>query len=126
MTWPLPGGIAGVATCYDLRFPEQFRGLIDAGASMFVVCASWPQRRVPHWRLLTAARAVENLAFVVAVGACGTQLGVVQGGESVVVDPWGETLALAGRTETVLDVEIDLARVAAVRKEFPALQDRRL
>lgn len=126
VTWSLPAGTAGIATCYDLRFPELFRGLVDAGASMFVLAASWPAARVAHWRLLLAARAVENLAFVVAAGACGAQLGVAQTGESMVVDPWGETLARAGTQETVLDVDIDLARVAEVRAEFPALRDRRL
>lgn len=125
-TWTLPAGVAGVATCYDLRFPELFRGLVDAGAKVFLIASSWPQRRVAHWRLLTRARAVENLAFLVATDACGTQCGVVQAGESLVVDPWGEVLAEGGRTETVLDVEIDLARVDAVRTEFPALRDRRL
>jgi predicted amidohydrolase len=69
---------------------------------------------------------VENLSFVLAAGACGTQLGVAQAGGSLVVDPWGEVLAEAGTTETVLDVEIDPTRVAEVRKEFPALRDRRL
>jgi predicted amidohydrolase len=116
----------GLATCYDLRFPEQFRALLDAGVQAFVVSASWPARRAEHWRLLARARAVENLSFVLAAGACGTQLGVAQAGGSLVVDPWGEVLAEAGTTETVLDVEIDPTRVAEVRKEFPALRDRRL
>lgn len=126
VTWALPGATAGIATCYDLRFPELFRALLDAGADLFVLSASWPARRAEHWRLLARARAVENLSFVVAAGACGTQLGVLQAGGSLVVDPWGEVLAEAGTTETVLDVEIDVARVAEVRKEFPALLDRRL
>jgi predicted amidohydrolase len=124
--WKLPTVTLGIATCYDLRFPEQFRVLLDAGAETFLVSASWPARRAEHWRLLARARAVENLAFVLACGACGTQHGVVQAGGSLVVDPWGEVLAEAGTMETVLDVEIDVARVAEVRKEFPALRDRRL
>jgi len=124
--WKLPQATVGIATCYDLRFPEMFRALLDAGAQMFVVSASWPARRAEHWRLLARARAVENLAFVAAVGACGTQVGIEQAGGSLVVDPWGEVLAEAGTTETVLDVEIDPARVDAVRAEFPVLRDRRL
>jgi predicted amidohydrolase len=124
--WELPELTLGIATCYDLRFPELFRALLDAGAQTFVVGASWPARRAEHWRLRARARAVENLSFVLACGACGTQHGVVQAGGSLVVDPWGEVLADAGTTQTVLDVTIDPARVDAVRAEFPVLRDRRL
>ncbi|MGQ0846868.1 MAG: carbon-nitrogen family hydrolase [Sporichthyaceae bacterium] len=120
---PLP---MGVATCYDLRFPELFRSLVEAGAGMFVVSASWPARRREHWTLLARARAVENLAYVVAVGACGTQAGVEQAGHSLVVDPWGEIVAEADDSPGVLEVEIDVDRVAQIRAEFPALRDRRL
>ncbi|MGQ0467527.1 MAG: carbon-nitrogen family hydrolase [Sporichthyaceae bacterium] len=120
---PLP---MGIATCYDLRFPELFRALVGAGAEMFVVSASWPARRRDHWTLLARARAVENLAYVVAVCAAGTQAGVEQAGHSVVVDPWGEIVAEAGADPGVLDVEIDPARIAQIRAEFPALRDRRL
>jgi predicted amidohydrolase len=126
VVWEMPEATLGIATCYDLRFPEMFRALLDAGAQAFLLSASWPDRRAEHWRLLARARAVENLSFVLACGACGTQHGVVQAGGSLVVDPWGEVLAEAGTTETVLDVEIDVARVAEVRTEFPALRDRRL
>ncbi len=116
----------GVATCYDLRFPELFRRLTEAGAQMFVIASSWPERRLDHWRLLTRARAVENLAYVVAADACGEHDGVRQAGHSVVVDPWGEVVAEAGTEATVIDVEIDPARVEQVRADFPALRDRRL
>jgi predicted amidohydrolase len=116
----------GVATCYDLRFPELFRRFTESGAGMFIVSASWPARRREHWTLLARARAVENLAYVVAVGACGTQAGVEQAGHSVVVDPWGEIVAEAGTDPGVLAVDIDVNRVEQVRAEFPALRDRRL
>ncbi len=118
--------VLGLATCYDLRFPELFRALTDAGAQIFVVTSSWPQRRVEHWRLFNRARAVENLAYVVAADACGEQVGVMQAGHSVVVDPWGEVLAEAGTEATVLHVDIDPGRVAEVRASFPALADRRM
>ncbi len=114
----------GVATCYDLRFPELFRKLTEAGAQMFVIASSWPERRLEHWRLLNRARAVENLAYVVATDACGEHAGVRQAGHSVVVDPWGEVVAEAGTEPTVLDVLIDPAKVAQLRAEFPALRDR--
>ena len=116
----------GIATCYDLRFPELFRRLTDSGAEMFVIASSWPHRRLEHWRLLNRARAVENLAYVVAADACGEHAGVRQAGHSVVIDPWGEVVAEAGTEPTVLDVVIDPARVEQMRNEFPALRDRRI
>jgi predicted amidohydrolase len=124
----LPGGALtmGIATCYDLRFPELFRKLSEAGAQMFVIASSWPHRRLEHWRLLNRARAVENLAYVAATDACGEHAGVRQAGHSVVIDPWGEVVAEAGTDPTVLDVVIDPARVEEVRAEFPALRDRRI
>ncbi|GAA1358499.1 carbon-nitrogen family hydrolase [Streptomyces beijiangensis] len=122
----LPETTLGLATCYDLRFPELFRALTDAGAEMFVIPAGWPERRRSHWSLLARARAVENQAYVLACGTAGTHAGVEQAGHSVVVDPWGEVLAEAGAGEEVLTVDLDPARVAATREQFPALKDRLL
>ncbi|MFF7022501.1 carbon-nitrogen family hydrolase [Streptomyces klenkii] len=124
VTVALPGAMAGLATCYDLRFPELFRALVDGGAQMFVVPAGWPERRRAHWSLLARARAVENQAYVLACGTAGTHAGVEQAGHSVVVDPWGDVVGEAGAGEEVLAVDLDLARVARVRDEFPALKDR--
>ncbi len=102
VTVALPETTVGLATCYDLRFPELFRGLVDAGAETIVVSAGWPERRRAHWTLLAQARAVENQAFVLACGTAGTHAGVPQAGHSIVVDPWGEVLAEAGAGEEVL------------------------
>ncbi|MFE9020334.1 carbon-nitrogen family hydrolase [Streptomyces sp. NPDC007808] len=127
VTFPLPGQpgtTVGVGTCYDLRFPELFRGLVDAGAETLVVPAGWPERRRAHWTLLAQARAVENQAFVLACGTAGTHAGVPQAGHSIVVDPWGEVLAEAGAGEQVLTVEFDPGKVAVTRDQFPALKDR--
>jgi predicted amidohydrolase len=124
VTARLPETTLGLATCYDLRFPELFRGLVDAGAETLVVPAGWPERRRSHWTLLARARAVENQAFVLACGTAGTHAGVPQAGHSIVVDPWGEVLAEAGPDEEVLTVDFDPARVAATREQFPALKDR--
>ncbi|MCG7204319.1 MULTISPECIES: carbon-nitrogen family hydrolase [Streptomyces] len=126
VTVRLPETTLGVTTCYDLRFPELFRGLVDAGAETMVVSAGWPERRRGHWTLLAQARAVENQAFVLACGTAGTHAGVPQAGHSIVVDPWGEVLAEAGAGEEVLTVDLDPARVAATREQFPALKDRLL
>ncbi|MER6062200.1 carbon-nitrogen family hydrolase [Streptomyces sp. CA-142005] len=124
VTVRLPGTTLGVATCYDLRFPELFRALVDAGAETLVIPAGWPERRRAHWTLLAQARAVENQAFVLACGTAGTHAGVPQAGHSIVVDPWGEVLAEAGPGEEVLTVDFDPAKVATTREQFPALKDR--
>ncbi|MFD7299693.1 carbon-nitrogen family hydrolase [Streptomyces pharetrae] len=124
VTVRLPGTTLGLATCYDLRFPELFRALVDAGAETLVVPAGWPERRRSHWTLLAQARAVENQAFVLACGTAGTHAGVPQAGHSIVVDPWGEVLAQAGPGEQVLTVDLDPGRVAVTRDQFPALKDR--
>lgn len=124
VTVRLPDTTLGLATCYDLRFPELFRGLVDAGAETFVIPAGWPERRRAHWTLLAQARAVENQAYVLACGTAGTHAGVPQAGHSIVVDPWGELLAQAGPGEEVLTVEFDPGRVAVTRDQFPALKDR--
>jgi predicted amidohydrolase len=116
----------GTSTCYDLRFPELYRQLVDRGAELIVVPAAWPAARLEHWRLFTRARAVENQVFLVACNAGGTQGEVVLGGHSVVVDPWGRVLGEAGTGEEILRVEIDLAEVARIRQEFPVLDDRRV
>ncbi|WP_210573278.1 carbon-nitrogen family hydrolase [Streptomyces sp. GESEQ-4] len=124
VTVRLPETTIGVGTCYDLRFPELFRSLVDAGAETFVVPAGWPERRRAHWTLLAQARAVENQAFVLACGTAGTHAGVPQAGHSIVVDPWGEVLAEAGAGEEVLAVEFDPGKVSVTRDQFPALKDR--
>ncbi|MGA5322062.1 carbon-nitrogen family hydrolase [Streptomyces seoulensis] len=124
VTVALPETTAGLATCYDLRFPELFRTLTDAGAETLVVSAGWPERRRAHWTLLAQARAVENQAYVLACGTAGTHAGVPQAGHSIVVDPWGEVLAEAGPDEEVLRAEFDPAKVPATREQFPALKDR--
>lgn len=126
VTVPVPGLPLGMATCYDLRFPELFRGLVDAGALAFAVPAGWPARRREHWTLLARARAVENQAYVLACCTAGTHAGVPQAGHSLVVDPWGDILAEAGEAEEVLTVDLDPALVATTRDQFPALKDRRL
>jgi predicted amidohydrolase len=116
----------GLATCYDLRFPEMFRLLVDAGVEVALVPAAWPAARVEHWSLLARARAVENQMVVVAVNTVGDQAGKAMGGHSVVVDATGQVLAEAGEAAEVLTVDVDLSQVARWRAEFPVLGDRRL
>ncbi|MEW2518562.1 carbon-nitrogen family hydrolase [Actinacidiphila alni] len=124
VTARLPQTVLGLATCYDLRFPEQFRLLLDAGAQTLVVPAGWPMRRLAHWRLLVRARAVESQSYVLACGTAGTHSGVEQAGHSLIVDPWGEIVAEAGPGEQPLTADLDPSRVEDTRTAFPVLRDR--
>ncbi|NBE50137.1 carbon-nitrogen family hydrolase [Streptomyces boluensis] len=118
-------GPIGATTCYDLRFPELWRGLVDRGAKTVVVPAAWPAARREHWRLFTTCRAVEEQVLLIACNAVGVQDGGVElGGHSRVVDPWGTVLAEAGTSEGVTFCDVDPAVVDAVRAEFPVLADR--
>jgi len=117
-------GRVGMTTCYDLRFPEQYRLLIDEGVEMIFVCSAWPASRLEHWLLLNRARAVENLSFVFACNAVGEHGDVELAGNSLAIDPWGEVLTQGNTQEAWVVVDVDPGRVARVRSEFPALEDR--
>jgi predicted amidohydrolase len=115
----------GVTTCYDLRFPELYRRLTDAGATLVLVPSAWPYPRVEHWTLLPRARAIENLAYVAAVNGTGEFEDAELLGRSSVYDPWGTVLARTGDEPDLVTARIDADRVDRVREEFPALEDRR-
>jgi predicted amidohydrolase len=119
-----PYGRVGTTTCYDLRFPELWRGLVDVGAEIVVVPAAWPAARREHWRLLTSARAVEEQVIVIACNAVGRQGEVELAGHSRVVGPWGEVLLEAADDEGIYYCDLDPGVVAATRTEFPVLGDR--
>ncbi|MEP9362789.1 carbon-nitrogen family hydrolase [Nocardioides sp. CN2-186] len=116
----------GLATCYDLRFPELFRSLAERGAEVVALPAAWPMPRVEHWRLLGQARAIENQTWVLQCNTAGTHSGIEMGGHSRVVAPTGEVLAELGAGEDVLTATLDLDMVDRVRQDFPVLADRRL
>lgn len=120
-----PWGKAGLAICYDLRFPELFRAYALGGAVVTFLVAEWPKERIAHWRVLVQARAVENLAFVIACNSTGSDESGAFGGHSLVVGPWGEVLVEGGEDEALLVAEADLARVQEARERLPALRDRR-
>jgi predicted amidohydrolase len=120
----LPWGRAGLSTCYDLRFPELYRLMVDRGAVMFPVVSAWPTARVDAWRLFNIARAHENLCFLVSCNCAGTDQGTQYAGHSMCVDPFGHVLAEAGEGECLLSAEIDLELVGQARERFPALDDR--
>lgn len=119
-----PFGPLGTTTCYDLRFPEIWRGLVSAGAELVVTPAAWPEARLEHWRLFTQTRAVEEQVLLIACNAVGEQAGVRLGGHSRVVDPWGTVLAEAGQDEGITTIEVDPQVVARTRETFPVLGDR--
>ncbi len=121
-----PLGLTGITTCYELRFPELFRSLVDRGVQSYVVVAGWPQVRVEHWRTLLRARAIENQAWVLGVNCVGTHNGVQMGGYSAVISPRGEVLVEASSArEEVVYADIDLAQVAQWRDKFGWLADRK-
>ncbi len=119
-----PLGKTGLATCYDLRFPEQFRALVDAGAESFLITSGWPTKRIEHWRVLLRARAIEDLAWVVAANGVGTQNGTELGGYSAIIDPLGEIIVEADGSEQILTGAVDVSKAQQWRDTFPALGDR--
>jgi predicted amidohydrolase len=124
VTVDLAGFRLGLMTCYDLRFPELARALVAAGAEVLVIPAAWVAgpRKVDHWTTLARARAIENTAYVVAVGQPGPRYT----GHSVVVGPMGEVLAEAGEQPQVLTVTLDRDAVDEARRTNPSLANRRL
>lgn len=121
-----PLGPTGLATCYDLRFPEMFRALVAGGATAILVSSGWPTPRIEHWDVLTRARAIENQAWVLACNEVGNQPGISLGGHSVAIDPRGVVIAQAGEAEEVLLVEVDPDEAVRWREQFPALRDIRV
>jgi len=124
-TTDLLGFTVAATTCYDLRFPELYRGLADDGVDLVLVPSAWPYPRVEHWKLLPQARAVENLAYVAAVNGSASFPDADLVGRSTVYDPWGTTLASTGDDPDIVFADLDSDRPAEVREEFPALRDRR-
>jgi predicted amidohydrolase len=125
---PVAGWQVGLMTCYDLRFPELGRRLVDAGAELIVIPAAWVAgpRKVRHWQTLVIARAIENTVYVAAVGQPAPRYS----GHSMVVDPMGEVVAECGpgapdRPE-VLSAEIRRDVLAEARRTNPSLLNRRM
>lgn len=117
----------GLSICYDLRFPEHFRALSDPDpCDMFLVPAAFTYTTgEKHWELLLRARAVENLAYVAASAQGGRHPnGRRTWGHSMIIDPWGEVLAMQSEGEGVVIASIDRDRLATVRASLPALQHR--
>jgi len=122
-----PAGALGLSICYDLRFPDLYRALSDAGATVLAIPAAFTRPTgAAHWRVLLRARAIEAAAFVVAAAQTGAhEDGRATYGHSLVVDPWGEVLLDMGEAAGIGFAELDSARLADVRARIPALAHRR-
>jgi predicted amidohydrolase len=121
----LDGLRSGLAVCYDLRFCEQFRSLALRGAELMIVPAEWPAARLPHWRTLLMARAIENQCFMLGCNRIGSDGKNEFAGHTMVVDPWGNVLVEGDEEESILYAVIDPAQVAEVRTRIPVFRDRR-
>jgi len=117
-------GSIGLSTCYDLRFPEMYRAYALAGVKLILIVAEWPQSRIDHWWKLLQARAIENQVYVAAVNKVGYSQGAKLGGQSAVIDPWGEVMVRGDRDESLLTATIDLDEVEKTRRAIPVFKDR--
>ncbi len=120
----LDGKDCGLIICYDIRFPELTRSLALKGLELLFVVSQWPKIRTFHLRTLTTARAIENQMFLACCNSCGKAGETVYGGTSAIIDPWGETLALAGESEELLTAECDFSVLDGIRSSIPVLRDR--
>lgn len=123
VTVDTPLGKVGLTICYDLRFPQLFRTLAQAGAQIITVPSSFQrQTGKAHWHPLLQARAIENGCWIIAPAMCGEHAGNRQTfGHSLVVNPWGEVVADGGELPGITYAEIDVARVTKVRGMIPSL-----
>jgi predicted amidohydrolase len=116
----------GLSICYDLRFPELYRELALAGAEVLTVPANFTERTGrDHWEVLLRARAIENGAYMIAPSQINGPPGQPAFGRTMVVDPWGTVIAQAADRVEIVTAELDTERVAAVRRQIPALANRR-
>jgi nitrilase len=121
------GGLrVGLSICYDLRFPELYRALMDPPCDLIAVPAAFTRPTgEAHWEVLLRARAIENQCYVIAPAQGGVhESGRRTHGHSLIVDPWGEVLAQRDEGEGVVMAELDAGRIAAVRRQLPALEHR--
>jgi len=122
-----PFGKLGIAICYDLRFPELFRAMLDRGAEMFAVPSAFTaQTGKAHWEVLVRARAIENLAYVIAAGQGGYHVnGRYTHGDSMIVSPWGDILDHLPRGSGVVLASIEPQRQHSYRQSLPSIHHRR-
>jgi predicted amidohydrolase len=123
---PTELAVLGLSVCYDLRFPELYRRLVEAGAQLVCVPSAFTfATGAQHWEILLRARAIENQVYVVAPNQHGRgPSGFNDYGHSLIVDPWGTPVARASNGDAVIVAEIDLEYLEQVRRELPCLTHR--
>jgi predicted amidohydrolase len=123
-----PLGRLGLSICYDLRFPELYRALARRGARVLCVPSAFTERTgKAHWEVLLRARAIENLAYVLAPAQVGHHGGGrASHGQALIADPWGALVAQVPDGEGIAVAELDFARLERLRRELPALSHARL
>lgn len=121
----LDGNSCGIIICYDVRFPELTRSMTIDGLDYLFMVSQWPNVRTHHLRILTQARAIENQMFVACCNSCGTAGDTVYGGTSAIINPWGETLAIAGENEEIITAECDSSILKNIRETINVFADRR-
>lgn len=123
-----PFGKLGLAVCYDLRFPELFRAMLDQGVELVALPSAFTfHTGQAHWEILIRARAIENLIYLIAADQGGYHVnGRETYGNSMVVDPWGSVLDRLQQGPGIASATVDLSFLARTRHTFPALTHRRL
>lgn len=124
VTFEIEDLTVGLMTCYDLRFPELARALVDRDADAFVIPAAWVagEHKVDHWRTLLRARAIENTVWVAAAGQGGSRYS----GHSLVADPWGTIVGEAAGGNELVTAQIAVEAVRRSREVNPSLANRRM
>jgi len=120
----LAGMTLGIAICYDLRFASIFALYADAGVDAVLVPAAWPASRLSHWELFIRARAVEYQVYVAGINTTGVTPVDTYNGGTMVADPTGAPLFIAGAGEGVYSCEMSREFVERVRNAFPVKKDR--
>jgi predicted amidohydrolase len=123
VTAAIPSALLGLTICYDVRFPQLYRDLAQAGVSILMVPAAFTAvTGEAHWHVLLRARAIENGCFVIAPAQTGTHPGGRKTyGHSLVIDPWGQVLVDGGTQPGIVMAQLDLDMVAQVRSRIPSL-----
>ncbi len=119
-------GALGLSTCYDLRFPELYRFMLDRGAEIFLVTSGWPFPRWANWLALNQVRALENICYLVSCNCAGINRGIAYLGHSCVVDPRGIIRSGSNEEPCTVTGTIDLDRIHQIRTSFSQLNDRTL
>lgn len=115
----------GIVICYDIRFPELVRTLALQGAEMLFAVSQWPEKRIEHLKALSQARAIENQMFVAVCNSCGEADSTQFGGNSRIIDPWGNVLTAAGEAEEVITADCDFSEIKAIRSSINVFNDRK-